>query len=47
MSALTLLANVGALIVLMWEAYVVTRFTTDYPTRPRDGWECENVGERR
>jgi hypothetical protein len=47
MSALTLLANVGALIVLMWEASVFARFITDYPTRPEDEWERENVGERR
>ena len=46
MSPLTL-ANVNALTVLIWEAYVLTGFITSYPTRPRNEWEHENVGEYR
>ena len=47
MSILTPFANVGALIMLMWEACVVTRSITGSPTRPEDEWGRENVGECR
>ena len=46
MSSLTV-ANVHALIVLICEAYVLTEFIAGYPTRLRDEWEHENVGECR
>lgn len=47
MNTLVLVADVGALLVLMWATYVVGRFVIAPATRPRDRWERENMGEKR
>lgn len=47
MSSLALLANVGALFVLMWAVYVFARFVTGYPQRFVDDWEREEFGGSR
>ena len=47
MNSLTLLADIGALLVLTWAAFVFARFVTGYPGYRGSDRERENAGERR
>lgn len=47
MNALVLLADVGALLVLMWAVYVVVRFVVGYPGRSADDWERRELESER